>query len=73
MPEEYDADTAKALFQFRGQVNLVLKVFDLHGLGIYIGEATSVIQDLAMQLHRRLHNGTYDQIQLRNWRYNPDD
>ena len=45
----------KAMTQFRLQVNGILNLFNLYGLGVYLPEVASQIETLALQLHQRLN------------------
>ena len=53
----------KAVQQYKLQLNGVLSVFDVYGLGHEIPYAKEIITELALQLHKRL-NGIDHPIDL---------
>ncbi len=58
-----EEQTHKAVQQFKLQLNGVLKVFDMYGLGLDIPRVKEIITELALQLHKRL-NGVDHPIDL---------
>ncbi len=58
-----EEQTHKAVQQFKLQLNGVLSIFNMHGLGQEIPHVKEIITELALQLHKRL-NGVDRPIDL---------
>ncbi len=54
MPFMNEEEKAKAVGQFKLQLNGALEPFNLYGLGLEIPYAKEIITELALQLHKRL-------------------